>query len=143
MAARSAGFIAAAVHHSTDGTRVVNYLQWQTSANLAAMQRSPEFQMIAGRFEGLIEFDPHQCEVVHVGQADSSLLGARPETRATLRAGGSLSGEAVLRCAIGQRPELRLRAIIGSSVPRSSMRVPSVSSRTGRNLAQDRGCASA
>jgi hypothetical protein len=30
------------------------------------MQRSPEFQAIGRRFAGLIEFDPHQCEVVHI-----------------------------------------------------------------------------
>jgi len=32
------------------------------------MQRSPEFQAISRRFAGLIEFDPHQCQVVHVGE---------------------------------------------------------------------------
>ncbi len=34
-------------------------------------------------------------------------------------------------------------AIMGSSVPCTSMRVPNVYSRTGRSFAQDRGCASA
>jgi quinol monooxygenase YgiN len=63
------GFISAAVHRSSDGTRVFNYLQWESAAHLAAMQRSPEFQAIAGRFAGLIEFEPHQCEVVHVGRS--------------------------------------------------------------------------
>jgi quinol monooxygenase YgiN len=62
------GFISAAVHRSTDGTRVFNYLQWESADHLAAMQRSPEFQAIARRFAGLIEFDPHECEVVHIGQ---------------------------------------------------------------------------
>jgi hypothetical protein len=38
----------------------------------AAMQRSPEFLAIARRFAGLIEFEPHQCEVVHVGQRNAS-----------------------------------------------------------------------
>jgi hypothetical protein len=32
------------------------------------MQRSPEFQAIARRFGGLIEFEPNECEVVHVGE---------------------------------------------------------------------------
>ena len=62
------GFISAAVHRSTDGTRVFNYLQWESADHLASMQRSPEFQTIAGRFAGLVEFDPHECEVVHIGQ---------------------------------------------------------------------------
>lgn len=60
------GFISAAVHRSLDGTRVFNYLHWEAAEHLVAMQRSPEFRAIARRFAGLIEFDPHQCEVVHV-----------------------------------------------------------------------------
>lgn len=32
------GFISASVHRSTDGTRVFNYLQWQSAGHLAAMQ---------------------------------------------------------------------------------------------------------
>jgi quinol monooxygenase YgiN len=62
------GFISAAVHRSTDGTRVFNYLQWESAEHLAAMQRSPAFQAIARRFAGLIEFEPHECEVAHVGE---------------------------------------------------------------------------
>jgi heme-degrading monooxygenase HmoA len=64
------GFIAAVVHRSTDGTRVFNYLQWRSAEDLEAMQRSSEFQAIARRFAGLIDFEPHQCEVMH--SADSS-----------------------------------------------------------------------
>jgi quinol monooxygenase YgiN len=62
------GFISASVHRSLDGTRVFNYLQWESADHLAAMQRSDEFQAIASRFAGLIEFDPHHCEVVHIGE---------------------------------------------------------------------------
>jgi hypothetical protein len=40
------------------------------------MQRSPEFQAIGRRFAGLIEFEPHQCEVVYVGQQ-----GQEPQPR--------------------------------------------------------------
>jgi hypothetical protein len=32
------------------------------------MQRSPAFQAIARRFAGLIEFEPHECEVAHVAE---------------------------------------------------------------------------
>ena len=56
------------MHRSIDGTRVFNYLQWESAEHLGAMQRSPEFQTISGRLAGLIEFDPHQCQVVHVGE---------------------------------------------------------------------------
>ena len=62
------GFISASVHRSTDGTRVFNYLQWETAEHLAAMQRSPAFQAIGRRFAGLIEFEPHECEVAHVSE---------------------------------------------------------------------------
>ena len=69
------GFISASVHRSTDGTRVFNYLQWESAEHLAAMQRSPEFQAIARRFAGLIEFEPHECAVVHIGERGSSRGG--------------------------------------------------------------------
>ena len=68
VASKFPGFISAAVHRSADGTRVFNYLQWESAEHLTAMQRSPEFQAIARRFAGLIEFEPHECEVVHVGK---------------------------------------------------------------------------
>lgn len=66
VASRSPGFISASVHRSVDGTRVFNYLQWETAEHFASMQRSPEFQAIARRFSGLIQFDPNQCEVAHI-----------------------------------------------------------------------------
>jgi quinol monooxygenase YgiN len=52
------GFVSATVHRSADGTRVFNYLHWESAQHLAAMQRSPEFQAITGRFAGLIGFEP-------------------------------------------------------------------------------------
>ena len=69
VAKGSAGFISGSVHRSTDGTRIFNYLQWQTPEHLAAMQRSPQFAEVARRFAGLIESEPHECLVVHVGQS--------------------------------------------------------------------------
>jgi quinol monooxygenase YgiN len=68
VASKSPGFISAAIHSSVDGTRVINYLQWESADHLAAMQGSPEFQAIARRFAGLIEFDPHECKVAHVSE---------------------------------------------------------------------------
>jgi quinol monooxygenase YgiN len=68
VARTSPGFISASVHRSIDGTRVFNYLQWESADHLTAMQRSPEFQAIARRLAGLIEFDPHECEVAHVAE---------------------------------------------------------------------------
>ncbi|KAA0016544.1 antibiotic biosynthesis monooxygenase [Antrihabitans cavernicola] len=63
------GLVSATVHGSVDGTRVINCLRWESAEQLAALQRSPEFQQIARGFAGLIEFDPRQCEVVHVANA--------------------------------------------------------------------------
>jgi heme-degrading monooxygenase HmoA len=72
------GFISASVHRSTDGTRVFNYLQWESPQHLASMQGSAEFRELGRRFAGLIEFEPHQCEVVHVGEGrpDDGVRGA-------------------------------------------------------------------
>lgn len=69
VATGSPGFISASVHRSTDGTRVFNYLQWESPEHLARMQGSARFRRIAAGFAGLIEFEPHQCEVAHVGDA--------------------------------------------------------------------------
>lgn len=66
VAAVHAGFISASIHRSVDGTRVVNYLQWRTADDLARMQSSESFRALGRQFAGITEFDPHQCEVVHV-----------------------------------------------------------------------------
>jgi quinol monooxygenase YgiN len=66
VARESPGFVSATVHRSLDGTRVINYLQWQTAADLASMQRSAQFQEIARGFAGLIEFDPHEVTIAHI-----------------------------------------------------------------------------
>lgn len=69
VAAAAPGFISASIHRSVDGTRVFNYLQWETAQDLAVMQASPAFRDVSQQFAGLIEFEPHRCEVVHVGEA--------------------------------------------------------------------------
>lgn len=66
VAAHHEGFISATVHRSTDGTRVVNYLQWRSADDLHAMQGSDEFRLLSRRFSGLIEFDPHEVTVAHL-----------------------------------------------------------------------------
>jgi hypothetical protein len=43
-------------------------VQWESAAYLAAMERSSGFQAIARGFAGLVEFEPHECEVVRVGE---------------------------------------------------------------------------
>jgi quinol monooxygenase YgiN len=66
------GFVSATVHRSVDGTRVINYLQWRTAADLAAMQGSAQFQQIARGFAGLMEFDPHEVEIVQIAASGGS-----------------------------------------------------------------------
>jgi hypothetical protein len=61
------GFVAAALHRSTDGTRVVNYAHWRGAADWQDLvaQQGHEF----ARFRPLGQSDPHLYEVVHVLQA--------------------------------------------------------------------------
>jgi heme-degrading monooxygenase HmoA len=66
VARRAPGFLSATVHRSIDGTRVFNYLQWETTQHLADMQRSSAFREIAAGFAGLIEFEPHECDIAHI-----------------------------------------------------------------------------
>jgi quinol monooxygenase YgiN len=71
VASRHNGFVSAAVHRSTDGTRVINYLQWRSADDLHAMQISAPFQRLAAGFAGLIEFDPHEVTVAHTNERGS------------------------------------------------------------------------
>lgn len=66
------GFVSATAQRSLDGIRVINDLQWRTAADLAAMQRSAQFQEVARGFAGLIEFDPHEVEIVHIAASHNS-----------------------------------------------------------------------
>ena len=66
VASHHDGFVAAAVHRSTDGTRVINYLQWRSADDLRAMQISVPVQRLAAGFAGLIQFDPHEVTVSHI-----------------------------------------------------------------------------
>jgi heme-degrading monooxygenase HmoA len=62
------GFRSANIHLSTDGTRVVNYAQWDSAEEFAAMQASPDAQVHMRAAAELAEgFDPHfyTVESVH------------------------------------------------------------------------------
>jgi len=63
---RQPGFISANVHASLDGTRVVNYAQWESADALQAMQSDPaagEHMAAAAR---LATYDPHLYTVASV-----------------------------------------------------------------------------
>jgi len=54
------GFRSANIHISTDGTRVVNYAQWDSAEAFAAMQANPEAQVHMRAAAELADgFDPH------------------------------------------------------------------------------------
>ena len=62
------GFVAASVHASLNGDRVVNYVQWQTEADLAAMMAGAEAKAHVAAVAGLAEhIDPVAYRVAFIG----------------------------------------------------------------------------
>jgi Antibiotic biosynthesis monooxygenase len=61
------GFVAAALHRSTDGTRVVNYAHWRSAADWRdlAARHGQDF----AQFRPVGQSDPHLYEVVHLTEA--------------------------------------------------------------------------
>jgi quinol monooxygenase YgiN len=63
------GFVSANIHVSTDGTRVVNYAQWESAEAYQAMLADPAARDHMGRAAALAEgFDPHLYTVESVHQ---------------------------------------------------------------------------
>jgi quinol monooxygenase YgiN len=61
------GFVSANIHVSTDGTRVVNYAQWESPDAFAAMQADPLAREHMSNAADLAEgFDPHLYTVESV-----------------------------------------------------------------------------
>ena len=58
------GFISASIHRSLDGTKVINYAQWRSQADFAAMQKNPEAGPHMQAAAALARFEPIVCEVV-------------------------------------------------------------------------------
>ena len=62
--ARQPGFVAAALHRSGDGTRVVQYLQWRSLADSQACMESPDWQGREGAdFMGFLQAGKATMEV--------------------------------------------------------------------------------
>jgi heme-degrading monooxygenase HmoA len=59
------GLIGAALHRSTDGTRVINYAQWRSEADWASFVRKYREQF-AARAPLAVRADPHLYEVVYL-----------------------------------------------------------------------------
>ena len=63
------GFVAAAVHASLDGSRVVNYVQWRSVDDLQSMLATPEAQAHMREVGSLAQaVDPLGYEVAFVGR---------------------------------------------------------------------------
>jgi quinol monooxygenase YgiN len=63
------GFVSANIHVSTDGTRVVNYAQWESAEAMSAMRANPVAQEHMAKAAALASgFDPHLYTVESVHQ---------------------------------------------------------------------------
>lgn len=58
------GFVSASIHASTDGKRVVNYVQWESAKAFEAMMSNEEAREHMGKASKLAEADPHIYRVV-------------------------------------------------------------------------------
>ena len=59
------GFISATIHKSLDGSRVINYAQWRSRADFAALQHNSLARPHMEAASRLAEADPVVCEVVY------------------------------------------------------------------------------
>ena len=65
------GFIGASVHASLDGRRVVNYVQWETKADLDSMMAGAPAKAHVAEVGALAErVDPVVCRVAFVGSRE-------------------------------------------------------------------------
>jgi heme-degrading monooxygenase HmoA len=63
------GFVSANIHVSVDGTRVVNYAQWESAEAYQAMMADPKAREHMGGAAALaVSFDPHFYSVESVHQ---------------------------------------------------------------------------
>ena len=58
------GFISASIHRSLDGRKVINYAQWRSPADFAALKENPEAQPHMKAAAALAKSEPIVCEVV-------------------------------------------------------------------------------
>jgi len=63
---RMPGFISANIHRSDDGRYVVNYAQWRSRADFAAMRENPDAHEHMSRASAIAAFEPIICEVAAV-----------------------------------------------------------------------------
>jgi quinol monooxygenase YgiN len=64
------GFISASIHRSLDGTRVINYAQWESREAFGAMFQDPQASEHLTKLAEVGTPAPVLCEVVSVHLAD-------------------------------------------------------------------------
>jgi heme-degrading monooxygenase HmoA len=57
------GFVSATIHRSLDGAKVVNYAQWRSKEDFAALKSHPAAAAHMKAAAALASFDPILCEV--------------------------------------------------------------------------------
>jgi heme-degrading monooxygenase HmoA len=65
------GFISANIHRSLDGTKVVNYAQWESQEAFQAMLRDPQATPLLRELSEIAAPAPVLCEVVSIHHAAS------------------------------------------------------------------------
>ena len=71
--AKQPGFVSIILYHSTDGSHVVNHIQWTDLDKLEAAHHSPEFRKEWSHFGDLAnEIEPFLYEVVHIETASKA-----------------------------------------------------------------------
>lgn len=60
------GLISATFHRSLDGTRVINYGQWENEEAIAELVKKPGFSKAEPYWEGIADNEYHLYQVVHV-----------------------------------------------------------------------------
>lgn len=63
------GFVSASIHRSLDGTKVINYAQWESREAFAAMFKDPQASEQLTKLAAVGTPDPVLCEVVSVHRA--------------------------------------------------------------------------
>ena len=69
------GFVSAALHRSTDGTRVTMYAQWKSVEHYQAMRSNPVASPYLAQALAIAKFDPGMYEVVKVFYAPVGTQG--------------------------------------------------------------------
>jgi len=64
------GFVSANIHRSLDGTKVINYAQWESQEAFAAMLQNPAANPHLKELAEIGTAAPALCEVVSVHQPD-------------------------------------------------------------------------